>query len=187
MVNENYAYAYCIEDISKIENYDKAIADTTQTWVCHHRLEMQDEHFNSAEYLKKNNLYYHRPAAELIFLTRGEHTKLHSTGRSLSEESCRKISEANKGRKFSEEHKAKIAKALEGNTNTLGMKHTMESKLKISESNKGRIFTDEHRENLRKSLKGQNKGTHWYNDGKINMRTYTCPEGFVKGKLNDGE
>lgn len=175
MVNENYAYAYCIEDISKIENYDKAIADTTQTWVCHHRLEMQDEPFNSAEYLKKNNLYYHRPAAELIFLTRGEHTKLHSTGRRLSEESCRKISESHKGRKFSKEHRRKLSEAAQRqnriceNNPFFGKQHSVESKHKISES-----------------LKRQNIGTHWYNNGKINMRAYTCPEGFVKGRLKNG-
>ena len=27
MINEAGAYAYCCEDISKIENYDKAVAD----------------------------------------------------------------------------------------------------------------------------------------------------------------
>lgn len=29
MINEHYAHAYCCEDISKIENYNKAIADNT--------------------------------------------------------------------------------------------------------------------------------------------------------------
>lgn len=176
MVNENYAYAYCIEDISKIENYDKAIADTTQTWVCHHRLEMQDKPINSAEYLKKNNLYYHRPAAELIFLTRGEHTKLHSTGKRHSEDSRRKISESNKGRTFTEEHRSKMSEAAErqhrvGKNNPFFEKqHSVETKQKISEA-----------------MKGQNIGTHWYNDGKVNVRSYTCPEGFVKGRLKYGK
>lgn len=32
-----HAKLWCCEDISKIENYDKAIADKTQTWVCHHK------------------------------------------------------------------------------------------------------------------------------------------------------
>ena len=27
-------------DYSKIENYDKAIADTTQTWEVHHKMEL---------------------------------------------------------------------------------------------------------------------------------------------------
>ena len=120
MVNENYAYAYCKEDISLIENYDKAIADTTQTWVCHHRLELQNECSNNVEYLKRNKLYYHRPATELIFLTRAEHTKLHSIGRHQSEESCKKISESMKGKKFSEEHSRKISESMKGNTNFLG-------------------------------------------------------------------
>ena len=35
----NNASKYCCEDISLIENYDKAIEDKTQYWHCHHRLE----------------------------------------------------------------------------------------------------------------------------------------------------
>lgn len=40
MISENYVKRYCCEDISKIENYDKAIADTTQVWECHHKMEL---------------------------------------------------------------------------------------------------------------------------------------------------
>ena len=40
MINEHNAKKFCKEDISKIENYDKAIADTTQVWDCHHRTEI---------------------------------------------------------------------------------------------------------------------------------------------------
>lgn len=29
-----------------------------------------------------------------------------------------------------------------------------------------------------------NKGKHWYNNGKINKFCYECPEGFVKGFLD---
>lgn len=35
MINEKQARKYCKEDISKIKNYEKAIADTTKTWQCH--------------------------------------------------------------------------------------------------------------------------------------------------------
>lgn len=75
MIKEISAWAFCKDDISKIENYDKAVADTTQSWDCHHRTEIW---WNcSAQELIDNECYYHRPAKELIFLTHGEHSKLH--------------------------------------------------------------------------------------------------------------
>lgn len=37
MIDESQARKYCKEDISKIKNYDLAIADTTQTWHCVNR------------------------------------------------------------------------------------------------------------------------------------------------------
>lgn len=76
MVNEMYANAFCKEDISKIENYDKAMEDKSQSWDCHHRTEIW---WNcTAQELKDNECYYHRPAKELIFLTHAEHSKLHN-------------------------------------------------------------------------------------------------------------
>lgn len=68
---------YCSEDPSLIENYDKAINDNTQTWVCHHRLE--NELKVCRNYLLNHDLYFNRPASELILLTREEHCRLHST------------------------------------------------------------------------------------------------------------
>lgn len=26
-------------------------------------------------------------------------------------------------------------------------------------------------------------GTHWYNNGEVNIKAKECPEGFVKGRL----
>ena len=63
MINELHAYAYCCEDISKIENYDSAINDENHIWDCHHRLELQGDFKNSAELLKKCKLYYNVPAS----------------------------------------------------------------------------------------------------------------------------
>ena len=78
MINERNAQAYCCEDINKIENYDKAIADKTQTWVCHHKQEILDDGTKvSPDELIKQSLYYHRPANELIFLTASQHNTLH--------------------------------------------------------------------------------------------------------------
>ena len=97
MINERCAKSYCCEDLSLIENYALAIADTKQTWDCHHRGEMLPCGRFSHNDLKKFGLYYKRPAAELIFLTKAEHTRLHKIGvpsGPLSEEHKKAISEA---------------------------------------------------------------------------------------------
>ena len=114
MINERNAYAYCKEDISKIENYDKAIADTTQTWVCHHRTEIW---WNcTAQDLIDNQCYYNRKACELIFLTNSEHARLHKPfhNRVFTDEYRRKLSEAKKGVKRPKSVCNKISKAVKG-------------------------------------------------------------------------
>lgn len=84
-------YKYCT-DPTKIENYDKAVADTTQVYQCHHRLET---HFSDGTkrpnntYLSHSELialdmYWHRPPEELILLTEYEHKTLHSKGKKFS-------------------------------------------------------------------------------------------------------
>ena len=86
-------------DLTKIENYDKAIADKTQTWICHHRLELtlDGEFAHTAEDLERMGMYYNRPYFELIFVTPKEHGILH--GNSQSNEQKRKNSEAQRGKK----------------------------------------------------------------------------------------
>lgn len=79
MIGTN-VFNYCCEDISLIENYEKAVNDKTQTWVCHHRLEIKDGHNNySRKELKEMGLYFDRPAKELIFLTDKQHKILHNS------------------------------------------------------------------------------------------------------------
>ena len=128
MINEKSAKAFCREDISMIENYENAINDKTQTWVCHHRRET---------IFSKNDLieireYYNRPACELIFLTKSEHNRLHNLGKRLSAETRKKLSEANKGKHFSEEHKRKLSEARKGKH------HSVESRKKIGEAKRGK-------------------------------------------------
>ena len=67
---------YCKDDISKIENCEKAIASKI-TWHCHHRAEILPCGIFSRNDLKKFDLYYNRPANELIFLLPKDHIKLH--------------------------------------------------------------------------------------------------------------
>ena len=116
MINEHYAKKFCKDDISKIENYEKAIADTTQTWHLHHRLELtlDGEFAMSRDQLRMHDMYYNRPYYELIFLTPAEHTRLH--GMNMSDETRRKISEAKKGKTHSEETRRKISEAKKGKT-----------------------------------------------------------------------
>ena len=122
MINVRQANRFCKEDISKIENYDKAIADTTQTWHCHH---LTETWWNcSAKDLIENECYYHRKACELIFLTKAEHSRLHTKGKNNplfgkhhSEETRRKMSKAKKGKKrkpFTEDTRRKISEAKKG-------------------------------------------------------------------------
>ena len=112
MINEFYAKSYCSDDISLIENYDKAIADTTQTWDCHHRGEILPCGRFSRDDLKKFGLYFNRPAAELIFLTQTAHLQLHYKGVPFSEDHKKALSEAHKGHSVSEEHRAKLSKKI---------------------------------------------------------------------------
>ena len=119
MINTTQVYKYCNNDITQIENYSQAMNDTTQTWECHHRFET-DLNLTKQELIDKN-LYYNRPANELIFLTKSEHTILHMSGKPMSEEIKRKISKSLKGRAswnkdihMSEEAKKKISEAFKG-------------------------------------------------------------------------
>ena len=79
MINEIKAKRYCSDDISLIENYHQAIADKEKMWDIHHRRECDSEGRTlfTGKQLIEMNLYYKRPAAELIFVTRSMHWKMH--------------------------------------------------------------------------------------------------------------
>lgn len=155
---------YC-KEYTKIENYDKAIADESQTWECHHRLET---YFSNGEPRPKNaqltrvelralGSFYNRPPEEFIFLTKAEHTRLHKIenqnmkGKCHSKETKQKMSEAHKGLKLgpmSEEHKKKLSDVKK------------ERPVKYW---KGKTFSEEHKRKLSEARKGKsptNKGKH---------------------------
>ena len=137
MINEYYAKLFCKEDISKIKNYDKAIADTTQVWHCHHMTETW-WHCTRKE-LIENECYYHRKACELIFLTPEEHRRLHMKGVTLSEETKKKISATLTGRTLSEDTRKKMSESQKGrNTWIKGRTLSAEHRRKLSEAMKRR-------------------------------------------------
>ena len=153
MINEIQAQKYCRDDISKIENYDEAIADTTQTWHLHHRLELtlDGEFALTPEQLKMHDMYYNRPYYELIFLTLTEHRRLHMKGKHLSEDTRRKMSESKKGKHLSEDAKRKLSESMKGKP------HSEETRRKMSESKKGH----HHSEDTRRKMSKSKKGKHW--------------------------
>ena len=163
---------YC-KNYQDIENYEKAKKDGFKGWECHHRLEThtpdgerRDADISHNE-LKALRMYYNRPASELIFLTESEHASLHQKGKPKSEETKKKMSEAQKGRFVSEETRNKISETLKGKlvgdkNPFYGKKHLDETRKKISEANKGR---------------------HWFNNGKISIMRFECPDGFVPGRI----
>ena len=190
-----------------IENYEKAKADNFKGWDCHHRLETHNSDGKrrdvdiSVEELKALDMYYNRPADELIFLTIYEHSKLHMKGKHLSEETRKKLSEASKGNKYalgykhSEEAKNKISEANKGEKNPFyGKHHTEESKRMNSEAHKGKylgkdnpFYGKTHSEESKKRIGAINKvkmkGMRFFNNGKINIRAKECPDGFVPGRI----
>src|SRR5574344_430980 len=72
---------YCCEDLSQIENYSSAKADNFVNWDIHHRLETNSDVNLSRKELKALDMYYNRPASELIFITHGDHISLHNKKR----------------------------------------------------------------------------------------------------------
>ena len=176
MINLKNVKKFCKDDISLIENYDKAIADTTQVWHCHHRRETI---FSKPDLIEIGE-YYNRPACELIFLTPNEHHRLHHLGKHPSEESRKKISEAKKGKHLSEDTRKKLSESLNGENNPMfGKHHSEDTRKKMSEATKGKHLSEETRTKLSEAIKCK----HWYNNGVICVRAKTWPEGFVPGRL----
>lgn len=121
MVNIKKTKLFCRDDLRKIENYEAAMNDNTQTWHCHHRLELtlDGEFALSMDDLKRMGMYYHRPYYELIFLTKSEHRRLH--GLNQSKKTRDSISNSLKGekhhfygKKLSKEHIKKLKDSHKG-------------------------------------------------------------------------
>ena len=202
-----YGYKQYCKDYENIENYEKAKADDFKNWEVHHRLETHNSDGErrlvdiTADELKALNMYYHRPASELIFLTIYEHSRLHMKGKHLSEETKKKIGEASKGNKYalgykhSEEAKNKIAEAMKGEKNPFyGKHHSEDTRKKMREARKGKhlgkdnsFYGKHHSEEVKNRIGEKNKvrmkGMRFFNNGKINIRAKECPDGFVPGRI----
>ena len=138
MINLRFVKKYC-KDYTQIENYDKAIADTTQKWICHHIL----GEILSKQQLLDHDFYYEVPPCMLKFVTTAEHRCIHNKVRTFTEETRMKISESKKGMHHSEETRMKMSEAHKGkrpkNLDDLhksqkGKQRTAETKKKIRDA-----------------------------------------------------
>ncbi len=153
-----------------IENYDKAINDTTQTWVCHHRLETHNSDgvlrqvALSQKELDALGMLYDRPPEEFIFLTQKEHRILHNSFRDYSkitDEARQNISEAQKLRisKMTKQEKRRVFGSRKG------QKHSEETRRKMSKSQKEYYLSLTEEERKEK-----------YNSGKSTLRSQKYKE-----------
>ena len=191
---------YCSEPIDKIEHYEKALAENFKGWCIHHRLEIQPDGTRmSRQELKGKDLYFNRPASELVFMRCEEHTSLHMRGKPTwnkgkhhSADTRRKMSESLRGKHPSAETRLKMSESKKGEKNPLfGKHHSAETRQKMSESLSGennpffgKHLSAETRKKISESRKGKKLGVHWWNDGVSCKLAKECPgEGWTRGRL----
>lgn len=82
-------YNYCVEsEIENVENYNLAKFDNFKGWHRHHKLETHNSDGDirlvpiTEKELIALDMYYERPASELIWMKIGEHMSLHNKFRS---------------------------------------------------------------------------------------------------------
>ena len=164
MIDITNVKRYCCEDISLIENYEEAV-NSNERYDCHHRLEIQDDEMVSVETLIKNNLYYNRPANELIFLTHSNHTKIHKPSRYMIKGVI----------KHNDEYKERCRQNMLGKRWYTNGKDNIRSRECPEGYYLGRTF--------RVANNKGSTGYHWYTNGVDNVSAKECPEGYRLGKI----
>lgn len=120
----------------------------------------------------------------LKYVPKEIHASITNKGRVHTEESKNNMSEAHLGQKawnkglhtgpLSEECKEKLSKSLKGCV------ISDEVKIKISNTLKGHKVSEDQKNKLRT----MNIGKHWFNNGIKNVLAFTCPDGYVEGRLS---
>ena len=153
---KKYCTAY-----NNIENYTEAVKSPL-LYDLHHRREISEN--KARKQLIAEDLYFHRPPEELIFIEHGEHKRLHNLN--SSEETRHKISESKKGHLVSEDTRKKMSAALKGEKSYMyGKPKSAETKNRISEALKGDknpMFGKHPSAESRQKMSDVKKGLHWH-------------------------
>lgn len=169
----NKCKAYC-KEFEKIENYEMAVADKNELWICHHRME---EVFSHKE-LVRAGWYYNRRPEELIFIKESEHDgnpKIHHAVRERIRKQVGKPS-GTLGRVMSEEEKKRrsISRKEYYATHDALWKHRPQSE----NSNKKRSVSVKEWKSQISALYKQHK----LNGGTLSWNEF---QSFMKGKENE--
>lgn len=144
MVKLSRIELFCEGDFTKIENFREAMDDTSQIWEIHHRKEI-DENLSRSKLIELG-LYYKRPANELIFLTKAEHSRRHALAKTGLNNRLTKEERSDAAKKAFETRR----KNGNGSAWNKGIPMSDEQKAKVSASRKGkgtgpRNLSDEER------------------------------------------
>ena len=158
MISARHTQEFCKDDISEIENYDKAISDMSSIWHCHRKAEIDCG--KTKQQLIDEGLYFNRPARELVFLNKHEHLSFHQRGERNNFFGHRHTAATKAG------ISRKMSQIMIGNTHGKGCK--------------GKPFTKSHKDNIKKSKTGCRR----YTDGEKNF--FVKPETAEKLGLKKG-
>ena len=159
------------------------------------------DHFRVHFYLWKCSKKGYRGMMAKAFIFMRKKAVVYATDETIEqiakdyEEAIKEAAEVNKGKHPSEEARNKMSEAKKGKPSPNKGKHpSEETKKKMSEAKKGKHFSEETRRKISEAIKNMSeetkrkisestKGRRWYNDGKISIMRFECPEGFVPGRI----
>ena len=178
----DYRYYYSGEGIERVYNYHKSLREHNRSYNEHLLRSIEKYGFEAFEVIKCLDYAF---SLEELNIKEKVYVQLYNSlkngynetlggdgteGRSHSEETKQKISEAKKGKHPSEETKQKISEANSGEKHHMyGKHHTEEVKQKMSEAKKGEnnpMYGKYHTEEVKQKISEGNKGKCLSNEAK---------------------